>query len=133
MPVLGKCSALQMGMSKHDRHWQWSGCRCSGIPPVRIEACHRITKEHSTVIAKFTKRKDFQELWSVKKDLQKIKMEDVVLPVKTNFLLIEALFQITKFCASRVISYVVYVIFSVFAFPMTQSRSKSMRTVLRCP
>ena len=47
------------------------------IPPERIEACHRISKKSSTVIVKFTRRKDCQQVWSVKKDLQKIKMEDV--------------------------------------------------------
>ena len=50
------------------------------IPSERIEACHRISKKSSTVIVKFTKRKDCQQVWSVKKDLQKIKMEDVNLP-----------------------------------------------------
>ena len=47
---------------------------------LRIEACHRISKKSSTVIVKFTKRKDCQQIWSVKRDLQKIKMEDVNLP-----------------------------------------------------
>ena len=50
------------------------------IPPERIEACHRISKKSPTVIVKFTKRKDCQQVSSVKKDLQKIKMEDVNLP-----------------------------------------------------
>ena len=50
------------------------------IPSKRIEACHRISKKSSTVIVKFTKRKNCQQVWSVKKDLQKIKMEDVNLP-----------------------------------------------------
>ena len=50
------------------------------IPSELIEACHRISKKSSTVIVKFTKRKDCQQVWSVKKDLQKIKMEDVNLP-----------------------------------------------------
>ena len=50
------------------------------IPPERIEACHRISKKTSTVIVKFTKRKDCQQVWTVKRDLQKIKMEDANLP-----------------------------------------------------
>ena len=50
------------------------------IPSKRIEACHRISKKSSTVIVKITKRKNCQQVWSVKKDLQKIKMEDVNLP-----------------------------------------------------
>ena len=47
------------------------------IPPERIDPCHRISKRSSPVIVKFTRRKDCQQVWSVKKDLQKIKMEDV--------------------------------------------------------
>ena len=39
------------------------------IPPERIEASHRISKKSSTVIVKFTKRKDCQQIWSFKKDL----------------------------------------------------------------
>ena len=50
------------------------------IPPEEIEACHRISKTISIVILKFTKKKDFQQVWSVTRDLQKIKMEDVNLP-----------------------------------------------------
>ena len=47
------------------------------IPPERIVACHRISKKSSTVIVKFTRRKDCQQVWRIKKDLHKIKMEDV--------------------------------------------------------
>ena len=47
------------------------------IAPERTEACHRISKKSSTVIIKFTRRKDCQQVWRVKKDLQKIKMKDV--------------------------------------------------------
>ena len=50
------------------------------IPPERMEACHRISKKSSTVIVKFTKRKDCQQVWSVKKDLEKAKIADVKLP-----------------------------------------------------
>ena len=57
------------------------------IPSERIEACHRISKKSSTVIVKFTKRKDCQQVWSVKKDLQKIKMEDVNLPGQNKLLI----------------------------------------------
>ena len=38
------------------------------IPPERIEACHRISKKSSTVIVKFTRRKDCQQVCSVNKD-----------------------------------------------------------------
>ena len=57
--------------------------RCD-ISPERIEACHRISENSSTVIVKFTKRKDYQQVWSVTRDLQKIKMKDVN-PLSANF------------------------------------------------
>ena len=44
-----------------------------------IEACHRITKRNDRVIVKFSRRKDYQRVLSVKKNLQKLKMEDIVL------------------------------------------------------
>ena len=50
------------------------------IPLERIDACHRISKKSSTVNVKFIKRKDCQQFSSVKKDLHKIKMEDINLP-----------------------------------------------------
>ena len=46
----------------------------------RIEACHRVSKKSATVIVKFSRRKDCQQVLAVKKDLQKIKTEDVDLP-----------------------------------------------------
>ena len=42
-----------------------------------IEACHRITKRNDRVIVKFSRRKDRQQMLSVKKNLQKLKMEDI--------------------------------------------------------
>ena len=49
----------------------------SDITQERIEALHRISNKNSTVIVKFAKRKDCLQAWSVKKDLQKIKVEDI--------------------------------------------------------
>ena len=49
---------------------------CS-ISPDHIESCHRISKKSDTVIVKFSRRKDCQQAWQVKKDLQKWKLEDV--------------------------------------------------------
>ena len=40
------------------------------VPPERIEVCHRMSKKSSTVIVKFTKRKDGQQVWSVIRDPQ---------------------------------------------------------------
>ena len=53
------------------------GCR---ISPDHIESCHCISKKGGTVVVKFSRRKDCQQVWQVKKDLQKLKMEDVDLP-----------------------------------------------------
>ena len=52
---------------------------CS-ISPDHIESCHRISKKIDAVIVKFSRRKDCQQVWQVKKDLQKMKMEDFDLP-----------------------------------------------------
>ena len=53
------------------------GC---GISPNCIETCHRVVRTTDTVIVKFSKRKDCQHVWSVKKDLKKLTMEDFELP-----------------------------------------------------
>ena len=50
------------------------GCK---ISPDHIESCHRISKKSDTVIMKFSRRKDCQQVWQVKKDLQKLKLKDV--------------------------------------------------------
>ena len=42
-----------------------------------IEACHRITKKNDRIIVKFSRRKDCQRVLSIKKNLQKLKMEDI--------------------------------------------------------
>ena len=49
------------------------GCN---IDSSNIEACHRITKINDRVIVKFSRRKDCQRVLSVKRNLQKLKMED---------------------------------------------------------
>lgn len=91
--MLGKCSVHQKGMSRcninpsevdadilEEKVVNIFGKSACDIPPERTEACHRISKESSTVIVKFTKRKDCQQVWSVKKDFQKMNMEDVNFP-----------------------------------------------------
>ena len=50
------------------------GCK---INSSNIEACHRITKKNDRVKVKFSRRKDCQRVLSVKKNLQKLKMEDI--------------------------------------------------------
>ena len=46
------------------------------ISPDHVESCHRISKKSDTVIVKFSRRKDCQQVWQVKKDLNKLKLED---------------------------------------------------------
>ena len=53
-----------------------------------IEACHRITKRNCRVIVTFSRRKDFQQVPSVKKNLQKLKWKTLVWLVITKLLLI---------------------------------------------
>ena len=48
------------------------------------EACHRISKKNPTVIFKLFQRKDWRQVWDVKSDLQKIKMEDIDLPSQSK-------------------------------------------------
>ena len=50
------------------------------ISPDRIQACHRVGRTNDTVIVKFSRRRDCQHVWSVKKDLKKLTMEDLELP-----------------------------------------------------
>ena len=59
------------------------GCN---IDSSNIEACYRITKRNGRVIVKFSRRKDSQQVPSVKKNLQKLKMEDIVLTGKKVFI-----------------------------------------------
>ena len=40
------------------------------ISPDRIEACHRVDRTTDTAIVEFSKRKDCQHIWSVKKNLK---------------------------------------------------------------
>ena len=57
----------------------------SDISPDHIEACHLVGRTTDTVIVKLSKRKDYQQVWSVKKDLEKLTMEDFELPVNNKF------------------------------------------------
>ena len=48
-----------------------------------IEACHRVRGQNNVII-KFSKRKDCQQVYSVKKDLGKLDMKEVDLPEGTQ-------------------------------------------------
>ena len=52
----------------------------SEISPRNIEACHRRKKDNDRVIVKFSRRKDYEQIMSVKKDLKHLKMQEVGLP-----------------------------------------------------
>lgn len=45
--------------------------RCS-VDADQIEGCHQVSKNNKVVIVKFTRRKDWQEVWNKKKELEKI-------------------------------------------------------------
>ena len=50
------------------------------ISPDGIEGCHCDGRTADTVIVKFSKRKDCQHVWSIKKDLMKFTMGEFELP-----------------------------------------------------
>ena len=52
------------------------------VPAKDIDACHRVGKQ-GCVIVKFLRRKDCQQVFSVKKDIQKITATDLGLPNTT--------------------------------------------------
>ena len=52
----------------------------SEVSPRDIEACHRLKKDNDRVIVKFSRRKDCEQIMSVKKDLKHLKMQEVGLP-----------------------------------------------------
>ena len=49
------------------------------ISPDLIEACHRVARTNDMVIVKFSRWKDCQHVWSIKKGLKKLTMEDLEL------------------------------------------------------
>ena len=56
----------------------------SNISSESVEACHRISRSNDRVIIKFSRRKDCQQVLSVKKDLKNLNMADVGLPDNTR-------------------------------------------------
>ena len=50
--------------------------RCE-LSPRDLEACHRLRKNSDTVIPKFSLRQDCEQIMSVKKDLKKLKVQDI--------------------------------------------------------
>ena len=64
------------------------GCN---ISTKQIEACHRISKKNPTFIVKFLRRKDSQQIWDVR--------EDIDLPGKKSYLSTKPYAHITRWCA----------------------------------
>ena len=50
------------------------------IPTKRIKTCRKISKNNPTVIVKFSRRKDYEQVWDVKKDLRTIRLENIDFP-----------------------------------------------------
>ena len=103
------------------------------ISPDHIKSCHHISKKIDTVIVKFSRWKDFQQVWQVKKDLQKLKLEDVDL-IGSNKLFINrslCLYYQVLWSKSKKL-HNLGKIHSFFLFLVIQSKSKLMKVVLRC-
>ena len=49
----------------------------SEVSPRDIEACHRLKKDNDRVVVKFSRRKDCEQIMSMKKDLKHLKMQEV--------------------------------------------------------
>ena len=102
------------------------------ISPDRIEACHRVGRTNDTVIVKFSRRKDCQHIWSVKKDLKKLTMEDLELPGNIKLFINEACAHITICYGLKARNFIASAKYIVFLFLVTRSRSGSMKIVRRC-
>ena len=64
------------------------GCK---VQKDNIEACHRMGKTNDRTIIKFSRRKDCQQVLSMKRDLRNVKMEDIGLPSDTRISLNQSL------------------------------------------
>ena len=107
------------------------GCN---IPSNHIEPCHRVSKKSATVIVKYSRRKDGQKVLAVKKDLRKLKMEDIGLPGQNKFFINKNLCPYYKFLWSKIKKlHSLSKINSFFLFRVIQSRLNSMKIVCLCP
>ena len=59
------------------------GCN---VPIEYIKACHRISKKSPITIVKPSRKKDCQQVWDIRRDLRKIKIEVVDLPDQKHYL-----------------------------------------------
>ena len=95
-------------------------------------ACHRVGTTTDTVIVKFSKRKDCQHVWSIKKDLKKFTMETLNYLGIINASQTEDCAHIAKSCDLKARNFIASVKHIVFLFLVTRSRSESMKIVRRC-
>ena len=77
------------------KHTTKGGCN---IDSSNIEACHCITKKNDRAIVKSSRRKDCQQVLSVKKNLKNLKMEDIGLTGDNKFLSIIVCVPTTVSC-----------------------------------
>ena len=71
------------------------------ISPDGIEACNRVGRTSDTVIVKYSKRKDCQHVWSVKKGLKKLTAKDFELPGNNKVFINRSLCQYYKMLWSK--------------------------------
>ena len=102
------------------------GCQ---IQKENVEACHRIHKNNDITIIKFTRRKDCQQILSVKRDLKNLEMEDVGLPRGTRIFINQSLCKYYRVLCQKVKHYTVWVNVIPFTCQMEISKSKLVKTV----
>ena len=78
------------------------GCN---IPTECIEVGHRISKRNPTVIVKFSRRKDCQQVLDVKRDLQKKRRRMLTCLVKRSYSSIKAYAHITRWYGQKARNY----------------------------
>ena len=102
------------------------------ISPDHIESCHRISQKSDTVIVKFSQRNDCQQVWQVKTDLQKLKMEDVDLTGSNKLFVNRSLCPYCKVLWSK--SKKLHNLGKIHSFLslVIQSKSKLIKVVLHC-
>ena len=71
------------------------------ISPDRIEACHRVGRTNDAVIVKFSRQKGCQHVWSVKRDLKKLTLEELELSGNTKLFINRSLCPYYKMLWSK--------------------------------
>ena len=62
----------------------------------QLNSAIELAKKKLTLIVKFTKRQDCQQVWNVEKDVHRMKMEDVNLPGQNKPFINRSLFAILQ-------------------------------------